>query len=149
MAHTQTPESVQPVKGKWLLLRNALLVIVSIFEGLSVDKEWPWWAWFITIVIFIGIVLSYLNLPVLYVSQRFSTPLQPLCPCLGVMFSIHLIVTLERAAFYRFLCWQSFAIIIYLVYGVHHTEDVEKEGGGEAVEEGESTEAPLIKESTT
>eukprot|EP00210_Caulerpa_lentillifera_P007835 g7477.t1 len=138
MAHIEAPEGVEPVKAEYLSLRLTLLVIISVVEGLAVDKEWSIWVWVVTAICFLTICISFIRLPVLFRSEKFSLPLQPLIPCLGVLFSTHLIVTLETAAFVRFIVWQGIAVVIYLLYGVHHTEEIPNE-------EQQESEAPLIK----
>eukprot|EP00210_Caulerpa_lentillifera_P003385 g3229.t1 len=151
MSHVPPPADLEPADARWLAVRMALLVLVSIFEGLAVDKEWPLRVWITMAVLIVAIIISYIPLPVIYKCQTFVLPLQPLIPCLGVVFSMHLIVSLEKAAFIRFVVWQATACLIYLFYGVHHTENIQENSGEEVEEDDETNERtePLIEKHTT
>jgi len=114
---------VVPVDPKWIAMRLAILICISIVEGIAVDKELPLWTWLVSIICFGAVVLSFIGLPVVFSSKKFSLPFQPLVSCLGVLFTIHLIVTLGITAYLRFVVWQAIAIVIYFVYSVHHTNE--------------------------
>ena len=63
----------------------------------------------------------------MYKSTKFALPFQPLVSGFGVLFTVHLIVTLGTTAYIRFLVWQALAVAVYFIYGVHHTkEDAER-----------------------
>lgn len=75
------------------------------------------------LVCFAAVVVSFFGLPVVYKSATFALPFQPVESCLGVLCCVHLIVTLGTTAYIRFIAWQGIAIIIYVLYGVHHTSE--------------------------
>ena len=72
----------------------------------------------------------------MFKSSTFVLPFQPMESCLGVLFCVHLGITLGTSAYIRFVVLQVIAIFIYLMYGVHHT--------GEAMEQ----RVPLVTESS-
>ena len=89
-----------------LVIRNARSLVDRVFIG----------AFFV-------VVLSFVRLPVVFQSSTFRLAAQPLISCLGLLCSVHLIMTLEAEAYIRLLSWILLSVLIYLFYGMHHTSD--------------------------
>ena len=77
---------------------------------------------FVTGVFFV-VVLSFIRLPVVFQSSTFRLTSQPLISCLGLLCSVHLIMTLEAEAYFRLLLWIVLSVLVYLFYGMHHTSE--------------------------
>ncbi|QNK03126.1 amino acid permease [Dyella telluris] len=59
--------------------------------------------------------------------RSFRTPLVPLVPLIGIAFSIWLLAELPLITWKVFLIWVSIGLVIYFLYGMHHSK-LEKQG---------------------
>jgi APA family basic amino acid/polyamine antiporter len=53
--------------------------------------------------------------------RAFRTPLVPLIPLLGIIFSAWLILSLPPVTWLRFVVWLGIGLIIYFTYGIRHS----------------------------
>ena len=87
----------------------------------------PWPALLSFGLLFLGTVASLYLLKSQHTPERFQVPLFPLTPCLGILFTIHLICSLGWPAYVRFGVWMVLGLGIYALYGVHGAEQRERE----------------------
>eukprot|EP01023_Acetabularia_acetabulum_P036160 TRINITY_DN34215_c0_g1_i1.p2 TRINITY_DN34215_c0_g1~~TRINITY_DN34215_c0_g1_i1.p2 ORF type:complete len:176 (+),score=30.05 TRINITY_DN34215_c0_g1_i1:3-530(+) len=99
-----------------------LLIFSAIAFSVSFVFEAPVWYIIIYVVLWLAITLSFCLLPVQYVPTKFSVPLKPFTPCLGVLATIHLIGSLGLAAYVRFFVWFVLCLGVYLFYGMQRAE---------------------------
>lgn len=55
--------------------------------------------------------------------RSFRTPLVPLVPAIGVVFSVWLIANLDPVTWLRFAGWMAVGLVVYFVFGVRHSEE--------------------------
>ena len=76
-------------------------------------------------VIWFGGTISLLWLPVVYTPNGFSVPFKPFTPALAVLAILHLMFSLQREAYILFGSFQALGVIVYIFYGMHHSQEGE------------------------
>ncbi|KAI7841378.1 hypothetical protein COHA_004996 [Chlorella ohadii] len=133
----------------------ALLAMILLAAGFSLsftfDAGWPAVLVFL-LLFFLAAGCLYL-LPVRHVPEKFRVPLFPATPCLGILFTVHLIGSLGWLAYVRFGVWMALGLALYALYGVHGAEQREREHASELEEaramESNGSEAPLPRQLTS
>ncbi|CAD7703117.1 unnamed protein product [Ostreobium quekettii] len=115
-----TTASYKPV-----VCRLAVLIAASIVEGLALELGLSTWTWGASVGVWLLSAVSFWALPVAYSSTKFTLPVQPIIPALGILFTVHLMCSLGWEAYVRFLVWQVVGISAYFGYCMHHTPDAQ------------------------
>lgn len=112
--------------------RLACTVIVSLGASITLDEDIPFWIPAIFIGLWVLCCLSFLLIKQQYIPKKFSVPLAPWVPCLGILTTLHLLASLGWPAYVRLVVWAVISALFYLLYGVHHSHEVAPGGQGKA-----------------
>ncbi|GMH36674.1 hypothetical protein BSKO_04547 [Bryopsis sp. KO-2023] len=123
--------------GKPMSFRLAILVISAMAEGLAFSMEWHIGIIVAFLVLWLGATISLCFLPTVFTPTIFSVPLKPFLPSLAILATVHLIFSLGWEAHMLFVLWQAIGVVVYLTYGLHHSQsDLTEYHQGLATEEG-------------
>ena len=97
--------------------------MAAIVEGAAFALDAPPPLFVIPLVIVLLVTISFYRLPVVYIPQKFVTPLKPLTPCAAVLSAVHLMFSLGWEAHLLFVVWLVLGSIAYISYGMHHSDE--------------------------
>jgi APA family basic amino acid/polyamine antiporter len=75
---------------------------------------------FAFILVSIGVIVLRHTQP--QVERKFRTPLVPFTPLITIGFCLYLMLSLPALTWLRFSAWLAAGLIIYFIYGVHHSK---------------------------
>ncbi|GMH36653.1 hypothetical protein BSKO_04526 [Bryopsis sp. KO-2023] len=99
------------------------IIIASLVEGLCSHWAAPVWTIGASLGVWLLATIGLAFSPGVKNSDKFNTPLKPLIPSCGVLFTMHLMCSLGLAAYIRFIVWQVVGIAVYMMYSVHRTKE--------------------------
>lgn len=90
-----------------------------------VNCSWP--IFLFSAGLWLASTVGFKFIPTIYRSSKFNVPLKPFIPSLGVLSTIHLMLSLGWPSHLRFIVGQVVAIIIYFAYTIHNSPDYSRE----------------------
>ncbi|XP_071944373.1 cationic amino acid transporter 4-like [Antedon mediterranea] len=107
-----------------------LTVLLFISNDMS-----NWWVMLLAILFAVLAILTFIPIPLHNQNEditTFKTPFVPYFPALSVLFDILLLVKLQALTWLRFIVWVTIGLLIYGLYGYHHSvEGKKRTSGGE------------------
>ncbi|XP_041378440.1 cationic amino acid transporter 4-like [Gigantopelta aegis] len=99
---------------------------VTVIYGLDFLKDASWWAIILVIIFIGGIVFFYLVIVAHEQNDAFMTfqiPLVPLLPTLCIICNVALMFSLTYLTWIRLGIWMAAGLLVYFVYGMHHSRE--------------------------
>ncbi len=113
------PKHRTPVICTWIT--GALTAIIAGFFPLGVIIELcNIGTLFAFILVSVGVIVLRHTQP--QVERKFKTPLVPFTPLITIGFCCYLMASLPILTWVRFIAWLGAGLIIYFIYGLHHSK---------------------------
>ncbi|KAG8338016.1 hypothetical protein J6590_012567 [Homalodisca vitripennis] len=128
---------LEPVCGK---CEPGAAVSASVFlfscfgTGLCLHLHWgsedarngTWWSVLLT-AFFIAVLCACLVIIHAHEQNKnglgFAVPLVPTIPAISILSNIQLMVHLNTLTWMRFMIWMAFGLLVYFLYGIHHSKE--------------------------
>lgn len=130
-----TPYRISIVTGLVVAVVAAFTPIDAVAELVNIGTLLAF------VLVSIGVIILRRTQPNMH--RAFRTPLVPLVPILAALICLYLMVSLPLITWVRFVIWLAIGIILYFVYGMHHSRLARQEiesGGTPTMEEWEQPE---------
>ncbi|XP_033097884.1 cationic amino acid transporter 4-like [Anneissia japonica] len=109
-------------------LSMAIAIKMSDFFG-------KWWTLILATTLGFFAILTFIPVPLHHQNQdrtTFKVPFVPYFPALSVFLNIVLMMNLELLTWIRFFIWITIGLIIYVLYGYHHSlEGIKRNGSND------------------
>lgn len=112
-SHTRTPIRIIVLGAICIALISGFMPMAEVAELVNIGTLAAF------CLVSAGVVVLRYTQPDL--PRPFKTPLNPLIPTLGIIFSLYLMVHLDSITWWRFVIWSVIGFVIYFGYGRSHS----------------------------
>lgn len=127
-ALSRTGERGTPARAT-LLVGVVVAAVATFFPAGDLEQMVNIGTLFAFVLVSIGVVVLRRTRPDL--PRAFRTPLVPLVPILAVLSCLWLMLNLSVETWLRFIVWMLVGVVVYFLYGRHHSRLAERIGRGE------------------
>lgn len=112
---------------KRVLVKIAAVTVTAMGTSLTYTYEAPWPVLAACAGCWLLATVALCTQKIMRQPARFSMPLFPITPSLGILFTIHLLCSLGWPAYVRFAVWMVLGAVVYALYGAGAADQHEAE----------------------